>query len=212
MLRKLSRKRGFTLIELMIVVAIVGILAVLAIFGVRKYLANSKTAEATNTIGMINQLANGAYEKERAVSELAIGVSATAVHQLCGTSNQVPANVGSVSNKKYTPDPAADYLKRVVGTNDETNGWICLKFEMNQPQYFAYLYTKAAAPTFTGGTTPVAAANLPANMTGANGWTSCAAGDLDGDGNNSLFCVGGFIDANFTPHTTTQIAKADEEE
>ncbi len=38
-------KRGFTLIELMIVVAIVGILAVLAIYGVRKYLANAKTAE-----------------------------------------------------------------------------------------------------------------------------------------------------------------------
>ena len=204
-------RRGFTLIELMIVVAIVAILAVLAIFGIRKYLAHSKTAEATNTIGMINQLSVAAYEKERAISEAAVGTSGTAVHQLCDTSDQVPNTVASVSNKKYTPDPAADYLARGAN-NNETKGWICLKFEMNQPQYFAYKYTLGAAPAFAGGTTPVAAAALPAAMTAANGWNACGAGDLDGDGENSLFCVGGFTDATATPHTSTQVAKADEEE
>ena len=37
----------------MIVVAIVGILAVLAVYGVRKYIANSKTTEARNALGQI---------------------------------------------------------------------------------------------------------------------------------------------------------------
>ena len=53
MLSTLRSKKGFTLIELMIVVAIIGILAAIAIPNFLKFQAKSKQSEAKSNLGAI---------------------------------------------------------------------------------------------------------------------------------------------------------------
>ncbi len=195
------RRDGFTLIELMIVVAIVAILALLAIFGVSKFLATAKTAEATNTIGQINKLSMQAYDRESGVAQLQVagGLAAPASHAFCGNSTIVPAAVPA--NKKYTPVPA-DYSTLLAGSNDNLFGWRCLKHEMSEPQYYQYAYTKAGAARLAG----------PSAMPAGAQWLAEAGGDLDGDGSLSRFVTGGGLSLQATPVPFTQIVIDNPEE
>ena len=64
MLSKLRSKKGFTLIELMIVVAIIGILAAIAIPNFLRFQAKSKQSEAKTNLGGI-YIAEVAYQAEK---------------------------------------------------------------------------------------------------------------------------------------------------
>jgi type IV pilus assembly protein PilA len=165
-MRRLAKqaKRGFTLVELMIVVAIVGVLAALAIYGVNKYVNNAKTTEARSAVARIAKDATTAYQRPRASGTvLAAGASAAFSNEMCTSATLTPSTVPKSAKYQST---AAEWNQ---------SGWACLRFSMTDPQQYSYNY-QVSATTGDGAT-----------------FTATANGDLDGDSTLSTFTMGGKI-------------------
>ena len=124
-MKQAHSSRGFTLIELMIVIAILGVIASVAIPNFLKYIMRAKTTEATMNVRKLFDGSVAYYLTDR------YGPTGAPIP------NQFPGSVGPM------PSPATLGPQKVVTDVelwDAQPSWVALNFAIEDAHYFAYQY------------------------------------------------------------------------
>jgi prepilin-type N-terminal cleavage/methylation domain-containing protein len=170
-------QRGFTMVELMITVAIVGILATLATWGVTKYIRLSKSSEATQMIGAF-KAAEEAYKSDM-FSYLDV------------------SGANAISNDSYYPGKSTKgRLARGWGEAESDVGKRIKQLGVvaDGPVHFIYACSAGSGTQAPDGDQlpNTTVANWPTQATGQPWYVVNAKADLDGDDTESRFTSASF--------------------
>ena len=180
----LNKRKGFTLIELMIVVAIIGILAAIAIPAFIKYVKQFKVSEAGLNLKTLADGATAYYEADHYTN------TGTPVSE-----KMFPTSDGAFATKTQTKQPASipkGTKEPVSQTTWNATPWKELKFVVAKPHYFRYRYE-------------------PSNASNAgDNFSTRGEADLDADGTSSRFNLNGETnssgDIKLTPIFVTDLS------
>jgi type IV pilus assembly protein PilA len=209
-MKALRSSKGFTLIELMIVVAIIGILAAIAIPNFLQYQMKSRQSEAKTNL-MAIKTSEVSWQGERSCF-LAVAV-APAVAPAAGTKMQAQ-NWNAVGQPWLTPTPAAatGWCVGAAGAGVSSGTFANIGFQATGNVMYQYAtgtyqvsYTSCLGPTAAPAATITAETGATDFGPAASGFRATATSNLDGDAGGSWQSVWASADSTGAIDCTTGV-------
>ncbi len=161
--------RGFTLVELAVVVTIIGILAMLAVAGYRKLVTSSHATEATEMVNAIKVAQETNHAETGQYANISSGLGLGNLYPLATPTSKLATAWGGA-----------------CGSCADTTAWNKLPVHASGPVRFGYATVSGAVGAALP-TSPVAGMTFPAaNQLTSDWFVVSAMGDMDG---NNVYCT-----------------------